>query len=81
MLSPDITIADFAIQALLACTIKAAFPEDTVVGEENASQLRNDLYLLEHVYELLRWVAGDGHTDEASERRARADSMIGRDRH
>jgi len=65
-----VTIADFAIQALLACTVKAAFPGDTVVGEENASQLRNDLYLLEHVYELLRWVAGDGHTEEASQRKA-----------
>lgn len=64
-----VTIADFAIQALLACTVKTAFPEDVVVGEENASQLRNDLYLLEHVYELLRWVAGDGPTDEANELR------------
>lgn len=61
-LSP-VTVADFAIQALLATTVKAAFPDDTIVGEENASQLRADLYLLEHVYELLRWVAGDGEAD------------------
>lgn len=65
-----VTIADFAIQALLACTVKAAFPEDVIVGEENASQLRNDLYLLEHVYEILRWVAGDGKDDQASYRKA-----------
>jgi 3'(2'), 5'-bisphosphate nucleotidase len=61
-LSP-VTVADFAIQALLATTVKAAFPNDTVVGEENASQLRADLYLLEHVYELLRWLAGDAERD------------------
>lgn len=61
-LSP-VTVADFAIQALLTATVKAAFPGDSVVGEENASQLRADLLLLEHVYELLRWAAAYGEPE------------------
>jgi 3'(2'), 5'-bisphosphate nucleotidase len=50
-----VTIADFAIQALLTATIKAAFPDDAFVGEEDAASLRADLILLEHVYEQLHW--------------------------
>lgn len=57
-LSP-VTIADFAIQALLTATLKNAFPEDKFVGEEDASDLRKDLLLLERVWELLRWLAND----------------------
>ena len=68
-LSP-VTVADFAIQALLTATIQHAFPGDNVVGEENASELRADLLLLEHVYELLRWVAGYGDSEAADEARA-----------
>jgi 3'(2'), 5'-bisphosphate nucleotidase len=55
-----VTIADFAIQALLTATIKAAFPGDTFVGEEDAASLRADLILLEHVYEQLHWDEGEG---------------------
>lgn len=60
-----VTIADFAIQALLCATVKTHFPHDHVVGEENASQLRSDLLLLEHVYDQLLWVAGHGEGPEA----------------
>lgn len=38
-LSP-VTIADFAIQALLTATLHAAFPSDRFVGEESADALR-----------------------------------------
>ncbi|KAF4119561.1 3'(2'), 5'-bisphosphate nucleotidase [Geosmithia morbida] len=64
-LSP-VTVADFAIQAFLASTIKTAFPGDRVVGEEDASQMRTDLLLLEGVYSILRWAAGHGDSDEAT---------------
>lgn len=64
-LSP-VTVADFAIQALLAATVKSAFPGDRVVGEEDASQMRSDLLLLEGVYSMLRWAAGHGDTDESA---------------
>ncbi|KAL2205930.1 carbohydrate phosphatase [Sarocladium strictum] len=57
-----VTIADFAIQALLASTLKHAFPEDTFVGEEDSSKLRQDLLLLESVWELLQWLTEDEDT-------------------
>ncbi|KAJ3535654.1 hypothetical protein NM208_g7046 [Fusarium decemcellulare] len=60
-LSP-VTVADFAVQALLTATIKNAFPEDNVVGEEDASDLRKNSVLMERVWELLSRVAGDEDT-------------------
>lgn len=60
-----VTIADFAIQALLSATVKVNFPDDRIVGEETASQMRSDLILLEHVYDELQWVAGHAEGPEA----------------
>src|SRR5687767_6397579 len=57
-----VTLADFAIQALLAATFKDAFPEDTFVGEEDSSKMRQDLLLLENVWELLQWLSEDKET-------------------
>lgn len=48
-----VTIADFAVQALLAATIKGAYPYDTYVGEEDASELRQDESLLNSVWDSL----------------------------
>ncbi|KAH6999765.1 hypothetical protein EDB80DRAFT_725327 [Ilyonectria destructans] len=56
-LSP-VTVADFAVQALLTATIKDAFPGDRVVGEEDASDLRKSPVLMERVWELLNRNAG-----------------------
>ncbi|KAH7004822.1 hypothetical protein EDB82DRAFT_551263 [Fusarium venenatum] len=60
-LSP-VTVADFAVQALLTATIKNAFPEDRVVGEEDASDLRQNSVLMERVWDLLMRIAGDEDT-------------------
>ncbi|RMJ17822.1 hypothetical protein CDV36_002487 [Fusarium kuroshium] len=60
-LSP-VTVADFAVQALLTATIKHAFPEDHVVGEEDASDLRKNPVLMERVWELLSRIASDHDT-------------------
>ncbi|KAF4981384.1 hypothetical protein FZEAL_2814 [Fusarium zealandicum] len=60
-LSP-VTVADFAVQALLTATIKHAFPKDRVVGEEDASDLRKNTVLMERVWELLSRIAGDEDT-------------------
>ncbi|KAG5952423.1 hypothetical protein E4U53_000905 [Claviceps sorghi] len=49
-----VTVADFAVQALLIATVKSAFPEDTFVGEEDASALRDDDALLTRVWHLLQ---------------------------
>ncbi|RYC62131.1 hypothetical protein CHU98_g4058 [Xylaria longipes] len=51
-LSP-VTIADFAIQALLTATVQSAFPDDNFVGEESAADLRDDPLLLNRVWGLL----------------------------
>ncbi|KAM5343242.1 hypothetical protein ACJ41O_014208 [Fusarium nematophilum] len=60
-LSP-VTVADFAVQALLTATIKHAFPEDRVVGEEDATDLRKNSVLMERVWGLLDRVASDDDT-------------------
>ncbi|KAL7626459.1 hypothetical protein AAE478_003231 [Parahypoxylon ruwenzoriense] len=57
-LSP-VTVADFAIQALLTATIHHAFPNDKFVGEESSSDLRNNHVLLGRVWELLQRLAED----------------------
>ena len=62
-LSP-VTVADFAVQALLAATFAAAFPADRLVGEESAAQLRASPALLDRVWGHLRRVADDGDEDE-----------------
>lgn len=54
-LSP-VTVADFAIQALLTAAVKHAFPGDRCVGEEDASSLRASETLLERVWGLVRHV-------------------------
>ncbi|KAI0424041.1 carbohydrate phosphatase [Xylaria sp. FL1042] len=63
-LSP-VTIADFAIQALLTATIHGVFPNDNFVGEESAAELRDNPVLLNRVWELLLRL---GEDDEAKAR-------------
>lgn len=57
-LSP-VTIADFAIQALLTATICDAFPDDKFVGEESAADLRENPLLLDRVWGLLLGLRDD----------------------
>ncbi|KAI5855031.1 carbohydrate phosphatase [Durotheca rogersii] len=57
-LSP-VTIADFAIQALLTATVHHAFPGDKFVGEESSGDLRNNPALLDRVWQLLRRLEDD----------------------
>ncbi|KAK4462304.1 hypothetical protein QBC42DRAFT_338389 [Cladorrhinum samala] len=51
-LSP-VTVADFAIQALLTATLGAAFPGDGFIGEESADDLRENPALLQRVLDVL----------------------------
>jgi 3'(2'), 5'-bisphosphate nucleotidase len=60
-----VTVADFAVQALLAASVQAAFPGDNLIGEETADMLRQDHSLREKVWELLN---GLDSTQEAEER-------------
>ena len=65
-LSP-VTVADFAIQGLLSATFHHHFPEDGLVGEESADELRENERLLEEVWGLLEGVADRaGQPDETS---------------
>ncbi|KAI6779384.1 Protein of unknown functionlike protein [Emericellopsis cladophorae] len=60
-----VTIADFAIQALLSSTVRAHFPSDAIVGEESAAQLREDASLLDKVVTALTWLAEQEGVEEA----------------
>ncbi len=55
-----VTVADFAAQAILISAVRGAFPEDYVIGEENADTLREDKELCQQVWELLGTVYLDG---------------------
>ncbi|KAK0392706.1 hypothetical protein NLU13_2201 [Sarocladium strictum] len=48
-----VTVADFAAQALLISAIEAAFPGHGVLGEEDATELRNDPKLRGKVFGLV----------------------------
>lgn len=63
-LSP-VTIADFAIQALLTSTLHAAFPDDKFVGEESADALRANPALLERVWQALQAIRVDSNPSSA----------------
>ncbi|KAK3346965.1 hypothetical protein B0T25DRAFT_521267 [Lasiosphaeria hispida] len=48
-----VTVADFAVQALIISAVHAAFPDDGIVGEEDARALRQDPELARQVWELV----------------------------
>lgn len=52
--SSPVTIGDFGAQALIISSIKHAFPEDEVVGEEDADDLRANSSLKELVWDLVQ---------------------------
>ncbi|UKZ89637.1 uncharacterized protein TrAFT101_004680 [Trichoderma asperellum] len=64
-LSP-VTIADFAVQALLISSFKEAFPNDTFVGEEDAADLRANDALMSRVWGLLNTIAQDELTQQGA---------------
>lgn len=53
-----VTIADFGAQALIISAIKQAFPQDNVVGEEDADGLRNNDQLRSSVWATVRETGG-----------------------
>jgi len=48
-----VTIGDFGAQALIIAAIKANFPQDQIVGEEEASSLRDDVKLRDQIWALV----------------------------
>ncbi|OAA35239.1 myo-inositol-1(or 4)-monophosphatase [Beauveria brongniartii RCEF 3172] len=51
--STPVTVADFAVQALLIGTLSQAFPADGFLGEESAAALHQDAVLCQQVWELV----------------------------
>ncbi len=49
-----VTIGDFGAQALIISAIHHVFPKDEIVGEEEASSLRENTSLSEQIWELVR---------------------------
>uniref|UniRef100_A0A060T3N4 3'(2'),5'-bisphosphate nucleotidase n=1 Tax=Blastobotrys adeninivorans TaxID=409370 RepID=A0A060T3N4_BLAAD len=64
-----VTVADFGAQAIIIDAIRKAFPNDKVVGEEEADKLAKDSALREKVYKLV---------DVASKQTEFASEKIGR---
>jgi 3'(2'), 5'-bisphosphate nucleotidase len=60
-----VTIGDFGAQALIIAAIKKNFPEDEVVGEEEASTLRENTKLRDEIWALVK---GTKLSDEAAEK-------------
>lgn len=73
-LSP-VTVADFAIQALLTATIHHAFPTDRFVGEESSDDLRRNPVLLQRVWELLQRLTQDDEARAYCKLPAHADEL------
>lgn len=49
-----VTIGDFGAQALIIHAIKKNFPNDEIVGEEEADSLRNDTNLRDQIWDLVK---------------------------
>jgi len=49
-----VTIGDFGAQALIIAAIKKNFPDDEVVGEEEASDLRSNKELSSKIWNLVK---------------------------
>ncbi|KAK4198651.1 hypothetical protein QBC40DRAFT_283294 [Triangularia verruculosa] len=60
-----VTVADFAIQALLAGALIQEFPDDALVGEESADELRDNPQLLQQVATVLKVADGWHARDES----------------
>ncbi|CAJ2505552.1 Uu.00g129460.m01.CDS01 [Anthostomella pinea] len=60
-----VTIGDFGAQALIISALKANFPEDEIVAEEEAAQLKEDSNLRQTIWELVKTTSLE---DEAAEK-------------
>ncbi|KAI0835116.1 3',5'-bisphosphate nucleotidase [Hypoxylon sp. FL0890] len=49
-----VTIGDFGAQALIISALKANFPDDEIVAEEEAEQLRKDVNLRQTIWDLVK---------------------------
>ncbi|VUC24752.1 unnamed protein product, partial [Clonostachys rosea] len=59
-----VTIGDFGAQALIIAALRHNFPDDAIVAEEEAAQLRSDENLKSTIWELVRSTRLDDATSE-----------------
>lgn len=60
-----VTIGDFGAQALIIAAVKANFPNDEVVGEEEASSLRENKELSGQIWDLVKGIKLDDAESDA----------------
>ncbi|KAF6805314.1 3',5'-bisphosphate nucleotidase [Colletotrichum sojae] len=60
-----VTIGDFGAQALIIAALRHHFPEDEIVAEEEAAQLRTDASLRDQIWDLVRTVKLDDANAES----------------
>ena len=63
--SSPVTIGDFGAQALINSALLHNFPNDTLVGEEDASSLRSDPQLAGQVWELVQKACAEDREHDA----------------
>ncbi len=61
-----VTIGDFGAQALIIRAIRKSFPNDEIVGEEEASTLRENESLSSQIWELVKGIRLDDEQAEAA---------------
>jgi 3'(2'), 5'-bisphosphate nucleotidase len=59
-----VTVADLAIQAVIAQRLASAFPDDPLIGEENAAFMRADADLSSRVVDAVRQILGDATMEQ-----------------
>ncbi|KAK3267597.1 hypothetical protein CYMTET_23860 [Cymbomonas tetramitiformis] len=59
-----VTVADFAVQALLSLELEAQFPQIPLLAEEDSTELRKNKYLLDAVVKVVKCVASEGPLSE-----------------
>lgn len=62
-----VTVADYAIQAVLTHTLHSAFPEDGLVGEESAGELLTNPALVQHMWGVIQEVQKQSASASAEE--------------
>ena len=59
-----VTIGDFGAQALIIHAIKSNFPKDEIVGEEEASSLRENKNLSSQIWDLVKHASLEGDSED-----------------
>lgn len=70
-----VTVADYGAQAIIIGAIKHVFPNDKVVGEEDAATLRADSVLKEHVWNLVKEASSNDSYGSTISTLASSDAM------